>query len=39
MQLSLQVVVFYLVIGVSFGGLAIGLLYWIYSRITRSAEE
>ena len=38
MDLSLQVVVFYLVIGISFGGLTIGLLYWIYSRL-RGSEE
>jgi hypothetical protein len=39
MDFNLQVVVFYVVIGVSFGGLAIGLLWWIYSRLTGSSEE
>ena len=38
MDLSLQVVVFYLVIGVSFGGLVIGLLYWIFDRLRGSTE-
>lgn len=38
-QSGMQTVVFYLVIGVSFGGLIIGLLYWIYSLIRGSAED
>ena len=38
-QSGMQTVVFYLVIGVSFGGLIIGLLYWIYSLIRGSSEE
>ncbi len=35
----MQTVVFYLVIGVSFGGLIIGLLYWVYSLIRGSADD
>ena len=38
MVFSLQGVVFYLVIGVSFGCLVIGLLYWIYDRLRGSTE-
>ena len=35
----MQTVVFYLVIGVSFGGLVLGLLYWIYALIRGSADD
>ena len=35
----MQTVVFYLVIGVSFGGLILGLLYWIYALIRGSSDE
>ncbi len=35
----MQTVVFYLVIGISFGGLTLGLLYWIYSLIRGSSDD
>jgi hypothetical protein len=35
----MQTVVFYLVIGVSFGGLVLGLLFWIYNIIRGSADN
>jgi hypothetical protein len=34
-----ELVVFYLIIGVSLGGLALMLLYWIYSQISGSSES
>lgn len=34
-----EIVVFYLIIGTSLGGLALMLLYWIYSRISGSSES
>lgn len=38
MELSLQTVVFFLVIVGSLGGLLIGLIYWLYRMIWGSDE-
>ena len=34
-----EIVVFYVIIGTSLGGLALMLLYWIYSQISGSSES